>query len=224
MQNSILFIALSQFCSLCIGLYNKLVNRKCFFVVISGPPAIGKNTVCNILIKKLRQDNIKINFIKSYTTRSIRNSEDSYNYHFISKEKFTKKINDNQMLEYIINPNNQQYYGFALSDIKYNLTLRRNSIVIPTYNFLLNLQKYINDKKITYCKIISIYLLPNSIEDIKSRILMRGSESKEEIKRRIKSVESDIKTSVHYDIQIVNKKSRITANSIHRLLKAELDL
>ena len=221
LQNKIYFKILScikQFILFCIGKYNKLVNKKCFFIIISGPPAIGKNTVCSILINELKQSNIKINFIKSYTTRNIRNNDDAHDYHFISKKQFIKKVNNNEMLEYIINQNNQQYYGFSLSDINYNLSLRNNSIVIPTYNFLVNLKRYLEVKQIKYCKIISVYLLPNSIQDIEDRIRFRGSESEEEIKRRINSAKKDIETSRYYDIQIVNKKSYDTAIAIQDII------
>ncbi len=206
----LIFTTVVSFCIFFIKIY-KFLNKKALFVIISGPPAIGKNTVYQYLIDNLKHKNIDVNFIKSYTTRKKRNKSDGDSYHFISKYEFNCKIKNNHMLEYVINPNNGEYYGFAISDIKRNIFLKRISIVLPTYNFLLELKKYIKNNNIKNCEIISIYLLPASIDDIKERIKIRNTENKEEMERRINSVENDIKTSSFYDIKITNYTSYETA-------------
>jgi guanylate kinase len=174
-------------------------------------------------MNEMDEINAKFYFIKSYTTRKKRNDKlDKHSYNFISRNNFLNKIKNNLMFEYFINRNNGQYYGYEAADIKTALYLRRNILVIPTYHFLLNFKKFIKERGIKYCNIISIYLLPRSIEDIKRRILERHSENKEEIKIRIKSVEDDIKTAKYYDYKIINKESFETSNIIKNLLIKKL--
>lgn len=202
---------------------NNKLNRKSVFIVLSGPPAIGKNTVEHFLINELKNVGINLNHIKSYTTREKRlDNLDKYNYNFIKINQFKNKIKNKEMLEYVINKNNGQYYGFDINDIKNAIMFRMNCIVVPTYNFLINLEKLIKKNKINHCKVVSVYLMPPSIDVIKERIKNRSTESKAEIKRRIASVNEDIKTAKYYKYKIVNHESFKTAIMIKDLVLKEL--
>lgn len=80
-------------------------------ITLSGCSGSGKNYIAEKLIEKINsKNNIKSNFIVSFTTRQIRNGEvDGRDYHFISVEEFEDKIKNNEFLEYVKVNNN--YYG-----------------------------------------------------------------------------------------------------------------
>lgn len=80
-------------------------------ITLSGCSGSGKNYIAEKLIKKINsKNNIKSNFIVSFTTRQIRNDEvNGKDYHFISVEEFENKIKNKEFLEYVKVNNN--YYG-----------------------------------------------------------------------------------------------------------------
>lgn len=82
-------------------------------LTITGCSGSGKNYLTEKLIEVLKQDNINVDFIVSYTTRPIRKGEENgKDYHFINREKFEEKIKNNELLEYVeVNGN---YYGTPL--------------------------------------------------------------------------------------------------------------
>ncbi|MDR2933862.1 MAG: hypothetical protein LBU68_01090 [Rickettsiales bacterium] len=199
------------------------IGKRCVFVVLAGPPAIGKNTVLHFLMKEMEKVGENLHFIKSNTTRNKRaNKIDKDSYNFVSDDFFKSRIAKNQMFECVMNMNNNQYYGFTLADIRNVLLFRKNSVVVVDYRFLIKLQKYLKKNKIKYCDIISVYLKPRSIDVIKNRIYERSTESKSEINRRIKSVREDMKTAKYYEFEIVNDESFNSAILIKEIILNKL--
>lgn len=80
-------------------------------ITLSGCSGSGKNYIAEKLIEKINnKNNIKSNFIVSFTTRQIRNGEiNGKDYYFINVEEFENKIKNNEFLEYVKVNNN--YYG-----------------------------------------------------------------------------------------------------------------
>lgn len=82
------------------------------FVIFSGSSGVGKNTVIN----KLMENNKKIKFFVSCTTRDIRPGEvRDVNYHYFTKEEFLKMYNNHELAEYEEIHGN--YYGARIEDI-----------------------------------------------------------------------------------------------------------
>merc|ERR1712080_817191 len=84
------------------------------YVVISGTSGCGKTTIKNLLLNRY---NLK--FSVSHTTRQKRmDEEEGVDYFFITKDKFTKMIQENKFLEY--NYYNSNYYGVSLDSLSKN--------------------------------------------------------------------------------------------------------
>ena len=162
-------------------------------VILSSPSGVGKTT----LTKKIQQKYPNFKISVSHTTRIPRSNEvDGVDYHFVSKESFKKLIDQNQFYEYAKIFEN--YYG----------TLRKTvdkDIISNDLIFDIDWQGTKQLSKFSNLKLIKIYLIPDSKEELKKRLIKRDQNTKEEVDKRYKSFNDDVKHWNDYDYIIINK-------------------
>ena len=162
-------------------------------VILSSPSGVGKTT----LTKKIQQKYPNFKISVSHTTRIPRSNEvDGVDYHFVSKERFKKLIDQNQFYEYAKIFEN--YYG----------TLRKTvdkDIVSNDLIFDIDWQGTKQLSKFSNLKLIKIFLIPDSKEELKKRLIKRDQNTKEEVDKRYKSFNDDVKHWNDYDYIIINK-------------------
>ena len=162
-------------------------------VILSSPSGVGKTTIT----KKIQQKYPNFKISVSHTTRIPRSNEvDGVDYHFVSKESFKKLIDQNQFYEYAKIFEN--YYG----------TLRETvdkDIVSNDLIFDIDWQGTKQLSKFSNLKLIKIYLIPDSKEELKKRLIKRDQNTKEEVDKRYKSFNDDVKHWNDYDYIIINK-------------------
>jgi len=166
--------------------------KKGRIVVISGPSGCGKTTICKELIKR----NKNFVFSVSYTTRPKRKGEvNGKDYYFVSKEEFFKLLKQKKFVEWA------KVYDHYYATPKQPLIKAVNS----GKNILLDIdvQGGKNIKKI-FPESILIFILPPSFKVLKQRIISRAKDKPEEIKKRLKMLEKELKESKYYDYFIVN--------------------
>ena len=140
-------------------------------IILSGSSGVGKNTIIN----KLLEDNENLELMTTVTTRDMRPGESQGNpYYFVTREEFEKKIEDGEMLEYALVHGN--YYGTSRKILEDKV--KNGKILIKDIDVegTLNLMKLLGDE------VISIYLKPVSIEQLRERLLGRGET---EIEKRL---------------------------------------
>ncbi|MDR1234965.1 MAG: guanylate kinase [Mycoplasmataceae bacterium] len=193
------------------------MKKKGLLIVLSGPSGVGKHTLWASLLKE-KKFNLKYSI--SMTTRPKRFDEtNGYEYFFVTRTKFKKAIDTNQMLEYAEYCNN--YYG---TPKKYVEDLRDNG-----YNILLEIevQGGLNIKKIMEQtkdrQFVSIFILPPSTKDLIKRLRGRGTEGKEIIDHRIKQAKWEISQAKHYKYQIVNDKINVAKTKLKNILIKEME-
>jgi guanylate kinase len=164
-------------------------------IVISAPSGAGKTTVARHLLQRFPQ----LRFSVSATTRPKRPGEvDGRDYFFWSREQFEQAIAGGELVEY------EEIFGHlygtlrsqveqALSagefllfdiDVKGALALRR---AYPEQTFL-------------------IYVAPPSIEELERRLRQRGTESEEQIRRRLERAAMELQFQDHFDVVIRNEQ------------------
>ena len=162
-------------------------------VILSSPSGVGKTT----LTKKIQQKYPNFKISVSHTTRIPRSNEvDGVDYHFVSKESFKKLIDQNQFYEYAKIFEN--YYG----------TLRKTvdkDIISNDLIFDIDWQGTKQLSKFGNLKLIKIFLIPDSKEELKKRLIKRDQNTKEEVDKRYKSFNDDVKHWNDYDYIIINK-------------------
>ena len=186
-----------------------MLNRKGLLLVVSGPSGAGKGTICKALLNK--NDQIKLSV--SATTRKPRNGEvHGVNYFFIEKEEFTKMIENGEFLEYAQIYDN--FYGTPKAAIIECLEKGQDVILE------IEMQGARQIKEV-YPEGVIIFVLPPSLEELKSRIVGRGTETQEEIEKRFSCAFEEINQIVNYDYFIVNEDIEKSVSDVEAIICAE---
>ncbi len=165
--------------------------KKGKFIVISGPSGVGKGTIC----KKLFEE-INAWYSISSTTRDPREGEvDGVNYFFITKDEFKKKIDEGEFLEY--NYYNDNYYGTSKKMVLDKMNEGINVFSEIDVNGAKNIKKIFPDA-------LLIYIAPPSMEELKKRLIGRGTDPIERINQRLAIAEEEMKQVAFYDHVVIN--------------------
>lgn len=160
-------------------------------VVISGPSGAGKSTVCRRILEDPR-----VQFSVSATTRPIRAGEvDGRDYHFLDKEAFREKVAAGEFIEYASVHGNM--YGTLRAPMQ--AVLEEGLHVLLEIDVQGALQ--IKDQEIPG---LYIFIAPPSAEELRRRLVGRGTESAEVVERRLAKAEDEYRERVKYDHVIVN--------------------
>ena len=160
--------------------------------VISGPSGVGKGTICQRLIAQ----NSNLVCSVSATTRSPRQGEvNGVNYFFISEEEFLSQIDKNCFLEWAEVFGN--YYGTPKAEVEALLDQGKDVILE------IDVQGAMQVK--TACpEGVFVFILPPGLEELKKRITLRGSETKESLLCRVNKAEAEMALADQYHFKVVN--------------------
>lgn len=184
------------------------MNQKGLLLVISGPSGAGKGTICKALLEKS-----EFWLSVSSTTRNPRAGEvHGENYYFISKEDFKNRIDKGDFLEYAEVYGN--YYGTPRSSVIEMLESGKNVILE------IDIQGASKVKE-AFPEGIFIFILPPSMEELKQRIIKRGSETPESLMTRFKSAYKEINYVSKYSYAVVNDTVNSAVEKIESIVIAE---
>jgi len=157
------------------------------------------------------RDNFR--FSISATTRAPRTGEqDGKDYFFISKERFRQLIDEDSFLEYAVYVDN--YYGTPKSAVQEKLDAGIDVILdIEVKGALQVMEKCPNA--------LSIFIMPPSFEELESRLVLRGMDSKEVIKHRLEAARLECLLSEQYDYIVVNDELFRVTQEIDDIISAE---
>ena len=183
--------------------------KKGNLIVISGPSGAGKGTICKALLE--REDNLYISV--SATTRSPRKGEvDGVNYYFLTQEEFKKKVDNNEFLEWAEVHGN--YYGTPKFNVEEMINEGKNIILEIDVQGALNVKKNCEDG-------VFIFILPPSMEELKRRIIARGSETPESLIKRFKTAYEEFNYISKYNYAVVNVDLEEAVKKVQNILYAE---
>ena len=186
-----------------------MMNESGLLIVFSGPSGAGKDTILKGLLEKEQQIRLSV----SATTRSPRlGEEDGVDYFFLSKEEFSSRIEQDQMLEYAEYCGN--YYGTPRAPIeKWNA--EGNDVILE-----IEVQGGSQiKKKCPSC--VSIFVLPPSLKELEKRLRLRNTEDEITIQKRLKAAQEEILKAKDYDYVIVNDTIENAIEQIITVIAAE---
>lgn len=184
------------------------MNKQGALIVFSGPSGVGKGTLMSAFLAK----NPKVVYSVSATTREPRAGEqDGVNYHFISKEKFLRCVEDGRMLEYACY--NGNYYG-TLRDAVLEQIEKGNSVILE-----IEVQGALQISKL-YPKALTIFVMPPSFEELRTRLLKRHTETPEEIERRLCVARKEMQQAADYDYIVINDDITRAADDLCAIIRA----
>ena len=169
--------------------------KRGLLIVLSGPSGVGKGTVRKKVFKDL---SLNLAYSISMTTRLPRNGEKhGVEYFFVTTEEFEQKIKEDAFLEYTKFVGN--YYG---TPYEYVEQLRNEG-----KNVFLEIEIEGAKKVLSKCKgddVISIFLVPPSLEELERRIRGRKSEPDDIIQERLAKARREIGFKDNYEYVVVN--------------------
>lgn len=176
-------------------------------VILSSPSGVGKTTIT----KKIQQKYNSFKISVSHTTRSARSNEvDGVDYNFVDLNEFKKLIKEKKFYEYAKIFGN--YYGTLKKNV--DEKIKRNDIIFDIdWQGTKQLSKHKN------LNLLKIYLIADTKEELKKRLINRSQNSDEEIDIRFKSFDDDIKHWNDYDYIVVNKNLDICFKQIEEIIK-----
>lgn len=183
-------------------------------ILISGPSGVGKKT---ILDEILNNKNLNIVYSISATTRPKRHNEiHGKDYYFLSRNEFENGINQGDFLEYAEFCGN--YYGTPKQKILEQLNQGKNVLLeIETLGAKNIMQQFDKDK------IISVFLIPPSLEILRQRLINRGTETLETIDKRVQKASDELKYQDMYQNVVVNDDVNQTIKEITKIIEQSYD-
>ena len=176
-------------------------------IVISAPSGAGKTTLCSELQR--RKPHIK--FSVSCTTRPKRVHEvDGVNYHFLSEQGFTEKMQNNEFIEF--ENVHGYFYGTLRKTLEDALTQQEMILFDVDVNGAMAIKSNYSDNTYT------IFILPPSMDDLKKRLIQRGSETEERINKRLERTAQEMEYKDKFDACIINDDLAIAAEELNKLI------
>ena len=187
----------------------KLIEKG-VLVVISGPSGVGKGTVRAAIFE---QENHNLEYSISMTTRQPRVGEaDGIDYFFTNKEAFLDRIAHGQFLEWAEFCGN--YYGTPLDYVQKRLDEGKDVVLEIEVQGALQVKKVMPDAAF-------IFIAPPSMDELRSRIMTRGTETIEVINKRMHKAEAEIGLAHEYDYIVINDTIENARDRIMAVIKAE---
>lgn len=178
-------------------------------LVISGPSGAGKGTICAGLREKLPE----LAYSVSVTTREPRAGEvDGKDYFFKTVPEVKKMIFEGQLLEHA------DVYGHIYGTPKpyvMDLLGQGKDVLLE-----IDIQGALQIKKV-FPSGVFVFIVPPSLDELKSRIYKRGKDSVETIKERLSSATKELSFANAYDYIIVNDIVEKATEKVLTILEAE---
>jgi guanylate kinase len=172
-------------------------------LVITGPSGVGKGTVIRLLLDRFPRMALSV----SATTRRPRPGEvDGVDYHFLSPGEFQRRIDAGEFLEWA------EYAGNRYGTLRSELERDARPLVLE-----IELQgaRQVRER---VPEAVSVFIAPPSEEALRTRLVGRGSDTPEQIERRLAVAREELAAEDEFDHVVVNDDLDAAAEELSRLV------
>ncbi|MFG6118186.1 guanylate kinase [Thalassobacillus sp. B23F22_16] len=186
-----------------------MIEEKGILFILSGPSGVGKGTVR----KSLFEQSTDLRYSISMTTRGAREGEtDGVDYFFKSREEFERLIAEGKLLEHAEYVGN--YYGTPRDYVEETLEQGKDVFLEIEVQGALQVKE-------NFPQGVFIFLIPPSLEDLKDRIVSRGTETEEKVKNRLHQARTEIEMMDAYDYVVVNDEVDHAVKKVQSIVMSE---
>ncbi len=178
-------------------------------IVLSAPSGAGKTSICRRLLDICPN----LSYSVSFTTRAPRpGEEEGKDYYFLSEQVFREKIARGEFVEWV--ENYGQLYGTAKTSI--------HALMKRGCDLLIDLEpRGAKELKNNFPGAVSVFVLPPTLEELKSRLIKRGFEGQAAMKTRLDKAREECKEVYWYDYVIFNDRLEDAVCRLHAIYVAE---
>ena len=187
------------------------IDGKGLLVIISAPSAGGKDAVIDRLVDKLDD---AVVYITATSRKPRPNEKDGVRYYFYTPEKFREEIEAGNFLEWSIV--HGEFKGVRRDILGDTLRGHRIVIVKPDPQGMRKIKTQLPD-------VLTIFLMPPSVDVLRKRLDSRGTETPEERAVRLRNAEIEMAAAPEYDYVVVNEDGKLdqTVEEVAKIIRKE---
>lgn len=177
-------------------------------LIISAPSGAGKSTLVSHLLKA----GLPLMFSVSATSRKPRGNEvDGREYYFITAAEFRKRVRRGEFVEW-----QEVYKDHYYGTLHQELERISDEGKIPLFD--VDVMGGINLKNIFGEDALSVFVMPPSVEELRKRLIRRGTDSPEKIEMRVEKAASELLLADRFDLVIINDNLETACAAIMRIV------
>jgi guanylate kinase len=187
------------------------LKRRGLMLILSSPSGAGKTSLTRMLLQKKELD---LTLSISVTTRPRRSSEvDGIHYYFITHKRFEQLREDGELLEWAEVHGN--FYGTPREPVEHTLMQGRDVLFDIDYQGTQQVKASAGED------VVTIFILPPSMRELKARLERRAEDAGEAIAARLANAANEIRRWTLYDYVLVNDDLQRTFEDLVAILTAE---
>ena len=192
------------------------VSQTGLLIVVSGPAGSGKTTLCERILK----EESNLSRVVTSTTRKPRKGEkDHIDYHFLDTATFEKKIEADEFYEYARVHSN--LYGTLKSEVQEKLATGMDLLLIIDVQGADALRKKVITHELFKSRLVTVFILPPSIQVLEQRLRKRATDKDDEIQRRLTVAIEEMKHAHLYDYCLTSSSREKDFENLRAIYHAE---
>ena len=165
-------------------------------IILSAPSGTGKSTIIKHLMT--HRPDLHLSFSISATSRKPRDGEThGKEYYFLSGDEFREKIENGEFVEWE-EVYAGTFYGTLKSEVE-RVVARGDTLIMDV-----DVKGSLSIKKCFGDKALSVFVMPPSVDELRKRLQNRGTDSQEEIERRVSKADYEMTFAPQFDCVVIN--------------------